>query len=714
MRVIDAICPLTQHLLHQRQDQEVGGGILQTAVVSQESGLGMKNVKISRWWSLLLGGLFLSASHGIGAAAQVFIQFDQPRYDISPGQTFQARLVMVPSPAAGLGSYGGAVKFPPANAIIASTAAVSVPAPLSFDGVFGPGAKKAVSTGFAGVKGTVDFSLNPLVPYPDSDLATFQITDLGLGSYILQSGFFNTLGPTEQIFIAGDGTVLDPQLSFGSALVNYRPSVSIVSPTDGSSFPAGFSLPIVAEANDLDGSVTNVCFFVGTNKLGSASALPFSIVWTNPPSSMHLLSAVAVDNHGALATSAVVQIQIGFNTATQTACPGDVVTLSAPVVVTPPFQWLRDGNFLSGQTNASLVLSNITDSAAGLYCVESGSNQSSSCTRLLVLANTTVSLAAVGDVFLGDLPPLSFQETNPICFIAKFNYPESYLRHTVTNTPVGYALADGAYTAWCIEYPDVIYDGVTYRPKIFRPNDPQMPSYLQSPYWDRVHYILNHKQGDALDVQGAIWHFIGGPATPGDPMFYPPTSLSSNIVDEALLNGAGFTPGPGQVRAIIFDLGPNLQTTIIEARCRATQRFIGDTVQLAATPAGSGPFVWKWWKDGQLLASAAASLTLTNLTPADAGEYFVEATGACNTASDCLRLIVTPGLRVRLLLVGGMAQLFWDATPGVTYKVQCRNTVISPWTDITGTVQATNTLCVKEVPLPALPQQFYRIIQVSP
>lgn len=674
----------------------------------------MRSLANLRLSNVVLGCLLLSAAICPGLASPYFVQFDRTRYDITPGEVFSVRLNMTPAPVPGLSSYGVAVTFPAVNTTVPTTADISVPAPLDFDGVLGSGAKKSVSAGFAGVKGTVDFSLNPLAPYLGSELASFQITDLGLGSYVLQSGFFNTLGPTEQIFVSGGGSVLDPEIIFGSAWVNYRPLISIIAPTNGASFPSGINLPIIAQADDLDGSITNVCFFAGATKLGFATSSLFSIVWTNPPTGSHLLSAVAFDDHGASATSAVVQIHIGLDSATQTGCPGGIVTFSAPGGSTPPFRWLKEGNPLPNATNALLVLSNITASAEGLYCVETGGSAASFCTRLIVLSNPAVSLTAIGDLFLGDLPPLSFQATNPVSFIARFGFPDSYLIHTVTNTPAGYALADGTYTAWCIDYFDVIYDGVTYRPRMYRPGDPQIPSQIQSPHWDRIQYILNHKRGEAIDIQGALWHFIGGPVTPGDAMFYPPTSLASNLVDEALLNGAGFTPGPGQIRAVIFDLGPDLQATIIEARCRATQRFIGDTVQLAATPVGSGPFSWKWWKDGQRLAANGSSLTLSNLSGVDAGEYFVETSGACGSASDCLRLIVTPGLRARLLIVGGMAQLIWDATPGATYQVQCRSTFTTPWADITGTVQATNALCLKEVPLPAAPEQFYRIIKVSP
>ena len=47
------------------------------------------------------------------------------------------------------------------------------------------------------------------------------VADRGSDSYPLRLDFFNTLGPTEQIFVDGQGNVLDPQIAFGEALVTH-------------------------------------------------------------------------------------------------------------------------------------------------------------------------------------------------------------------------------------------------------------------------------------------------------------------------------------------------------------------------------------------------------------------------------------------------------------------------------------------------------------
>jgi len=51
---------------------------------------------------------------------------------------------------------------------------------------------------------------------------------------------------------------------------------------------------------------------------------------------------------------------------------------------------------------------------------------------------------------------------------------------------------------------------------------------------------------------------------------------------------------------------------------------LGQTATLSVTAAGTAPFAFQWWKEGAMLPwGAGASLTLTNLHAADAGDYSV-------------------------------------------------------------------------------------------
>ena len=93
---------------------------------------------------------------------------------------------------------------------------------------------------------------------------------------------------------------------------NNPPSVSITSPTNGSTFIAPWSGTIQAAASDSDGTVTNVNFLAGMTLLGSVAnptATP-SLPVTNLAAGAYTLTAVATDNGGAATTSTGVNINV--------------------------------------------------------------------------------------------------------------------------------------------------------------------------------------------------------------------------------------------------------------------------------------------------------------------------------------------------------------------------------------------------------------------
>ena len=108
---------------------------------------------------------------------------------------------------------------------------------------------------------------------------------------------------------------------------NYPPLVRIASPPNGAVFRAPVNVPLYAFASDRDGSVSSVEFFAGTNSLGLGSNLCispwpgqgsmlvcpsnfFTLTWSNPSPAAYVLSAIATDNGGAMATSSPVNITI--------------------------------------------------------------------------------------------------------------------------------------------------------------------------------------------------------------------------------------------------------------------------------------------------------------------------------------------------------------------------------------------------------------------
>jgi len=96
-------------------------------------------------------------------------------------------------------------------------------------------------------------------------------------------------------------------------VVNSPPSVSIVSPVNGVAllFPATFS--VISSASDPDGTVTNVQFLVNGSNFLSVAEAPFYYVMSNAAPGSYQFRAVATDNFGLTATSAVVNIDVLTN-----------------------------------------------------------------------------------------------------------------------------------------------------------------------------------------------------------------------------------------------------------------------------------------------------------------------------------------------------------------------------------------------------------------
>jgi len=92
-------------------------------------------------------------------------------------------------------------------------------------------------------------------------------------------------------------------------VVNPAPTIAISSPANGSTVNLPGPVTITADANDADGSVAKVEFYLGATKLGEDASAPFSWPWS-PITGSYMLSCIAQDDRGARATSATVAVTI--------------------------------------------------------------------------------------------------------------------------------------------------------------------------------------------------------------------------------------------------------------------------------------------------------------------------------------------------------------------------------------------------------------------
>lgn len=142
-----------------------------------------------------------------------------------------------------------------------------------------------------------------------------------------------------------------------------------------------------------------------------------------------------------------------------------------------------------------------------------------------------------------------------------YNGTDSYFRTLLSNVPLGYDVTDGEYLGWCADRRYIIpRGGVTHEVTLYCSCNPaDLPEDIKDKEWDKVNYIINHKNGTMMDIQEAIWYFIN--MVDG----YSPSTLEAwSMVNDALENGTGFVPRSGNVLAIICYPKEVTQRTFIE------------------------------------------------------------------------------------------------------------------------------------------------------
>lgn len=95
-----------------------------------------------------------------------------------------------------------------------------------------------------------------------------------------------------------------------AAPANQPPGCQLTAPTNGASYGAPANIALTANASDGDGSVARVEFYSGSTKLGEDISAPYTFTWSNVAAGSYTLSARAVDNQGASASSGSVTVNV--------------------------------------------------------------------------------------------------------------------------------------------------------------------------------------------------------------------------------------------------------------------------------------------------------------------------------------------------------------------------------------------------------------------
>lgn len=148
----------------------------------------------------------------------------------------------------------------------------------------------------------------------------------------------------------------------------------------------------------------------------------------------------------------------------------------------------------------------------------------------------------------------------------------------------------------------------------------------------------------------------------------------------------------------------------------------GTNVTFTVVATGSEPLTYQWQKDGSNLSdggrisgATTSTLTLTDVTEADAGSYVViVSSGTESTTSTPAVLTVTSAEQPALAIIrnGDHVQLSWPAS-AAGYQLQETSDLSAPvWSDVTETPQPESGRFVLNLPA-TTDRRFYRLTKKS-
>lgn len=108
-------------------------------------------------------------------------------------------------------------------------------------------------------------------------------------------------------FIDSEGIIQD---YFTIVKMHDPPVVNITQPTDQQYYPTPQVVTITADASDVNGTVTQVEFFVNNTSIGVDNGAPYSINWLIPSEGTFNIKAIATDNDGFFSSSSI-SINVG-------------------------------------------------------------------------------------------------------------------------------------------------------------------------------------------------------------------------------------------------------------------------------------------------------------------------------------------------------------------------------------------------------------------
>ena len=118
-----------------------------------------------------------------------------------------------------------------------------------------------------------------------------------------------------------------------SLKVDAAPTVTLTAPANNSSFLAPATIALTASAADSDGTIAKVEFYNGATLIGTATAAPYTVNWSNIAAGNYTITAKAYDNLGIATPSAAISININAPPTLSLTAPANNSSYPAPAAI---------------------------------------------------------------------------------------------------------------------------------------------------------------------------------------------------------------------------------------------------------------------------------------------------------------------------------------------------------------------------------------------
>ena len=149
---------------------------------------------------------------------------------------------------------------------------------------------------------------------------------------------------------------------------------------------------------------------------------------------------------------------------------------------------------------------------------------------------------------------------------------EGYFDADIQGVPAGYDIQDGTWPAYCGDYATLIQSGTTYTMDVYSslyPDDIPTFPHTNKDNYDKVNWLINHLDNYPThtwdDVQAFIWKMVtdwdgNNSGYVGNWADHP---VAQTMYADAMANGTGFVPLPGQYAMVVLAQGNTIQLQII-------------------------------------------------------------------------------------------------------------------------------------------------------